>query len=73
MYFYARFINTLKIHILNDETRGATVEAVISRMKTIQAARSRSSRKDDRHDFRFVAASATLTNIEDVCISLRVV
>ncbi|KAI2636657.1 P-loop containing nucleoside triphosphate hydrolase protein [Xylaria nigripes] len=42
-----------EIHILKD-TRGATLEAVVSRMKTIGAS------------IRFVAISATVPNIEDV-------
>ncbi|RYP90480.1 hypothetical protein DL770_003391 [Monosporascus sp. CRB-9-2] len=42
-----------EVHILND-TRGATLEAVVSRMKTIRA------------DVRFVALSATVPNIQDI-------
>ncbi|RYO98220.1 hypothetical protein DL764_007148 [Monosporascus ibericus] len=42
-----------EVHILND-TRGATLEAVVSRMKTIRA------------DVRFVAISATVPNIQDI-------
>ncbi len=42
-----------EVHMLND-ARGATLEAVVSRMKTI------------RSDIRFVALSATVPNIQDV-------
>ncbi|KAL3419662.1 pre-mRNA splicing helicase [Phlyctema vagabunda] len=46
-----------EVHILND-SRGATLEAVVSRMKTIGA------------NVRFVALSATIPNSEDVAIWL---
>lgn len=42
-----------EVHILND-VRGATLEAVVSRMKTIST------------DVRFVALSATVPNLQDV-------
>jgi hypothetical protein len=42
------------------------VEAVASRMKTIQAARHRSKGTSDLPALRFLAISATITNIEDV-------
>ncbi|KAI0518035.1 hypothetical protein F5B22DRAFT_635525 [Xylaria bambusicola] len=46
-----------EVHILKD-TRGATLEAVVSRMKTIGAS------------IRFVAISATVPNIKDIAIWL---
>ncbi|KAI1362288.1 hypothetical protein F5Y08DRAFT_355447 [Xylaria arbuscula] len=46
-----------EVHILKD-TRGATLEAVVSRMKTIGA------------NIRFVAISATVPNIRDVAVWL---
>lgn len=46
-----------EVHILKD-TRGATLEAVVSRMKTIGA------------NIRFVAISATVPNIKDVAVWL---
>ncbi|RWA10256.1 hypothetical protein EKO27_g4850 [Xylaria grammica] len=46
-----------EVHILKD-TRGATLEAVVSRMKTIGA------------NIRFVAISATVPNINDVAVWL---
>ncbi|XP_060602890.1 probable ATP-dependent DNA helicase HFM1 [Ruditapes philippinarum] len=55
-----------EIHILNDPTRGSVVEAVASRMKTIQAARHRSKGTSDLPALRFLAISATITNIEDL-------
>ncbi|CAC5418729.1 HFM1 [Mytilus coruscus] len=54
------------IHVLNDSTRGATIEAVISRMKTIQAAMGRSSVENILPKLRFVAVSATIPNINDI-------
>ncbi|CAG9125412.1 unnamed protein product [Plutella xylostella] len=70
-----------EVHILNDETRGPTLEAVVSRMKTIEASSqsayrieklqqqqhsSSSSTADSPPRIRFVAVSATVSNPEDV-------
>ena len=57
-----------QIHVLNDISRGATIEAVISRMKTIQAAMGRSSVENFLPKLRFVAVSATIPNIDDVSV-----
>ena len=51
---------------MNDESRGPTLEAIVSRMKTV-----RSSVASDRGGgggrlLRFIAISATLPNIYDV-------
>lgn len=54
---------------MNDESRGPTLEAIVSRMKTV-----RSSVASDRGGgrggggrlLRFIAISATLPNIDDV-------
>ncbi|KAL3847245.1 hypothetical protein ACJMK2_018167 [Sinanodonta woodiana] len=54
-----------EIHVLSDITRGATVEAVIARMKTIQAAKARTKLNNSSSPFRFIAVSATIPNIED--------
>ncbi|XP_078310394.1 putative ATP-dependent DNA helicase HFM1 isoform X2 [Crassostrea virginica] len=57
-----------EIHVLSDATRGATMEAVVSRMKTIQAAMNRLP-GDSGHvtlRLRFVAVSATIPNISDI-------
>ena len=68
----------MQIHVLNDATRGATVEAVLSRMKTIQAAKGRSKPVGSATGqtlpspgLRFLAVSATITNIEDVSIDYQ--
>ncbi|XP_068236442.1 probable ATP-dependent DNA helicase HFM1 [Palaemon carinicauda] len=51
-----------EVHVLNSEDRGPTLEAVVSRMKTI-----RSTRPSDRNsNIRFVAVSATIPNVSDV-------
>lgn len=47
--------------MLNEERRGSTLEAVVSRMKTIQE----SLMPNDNH-IRFLAVSATIPNIEDI-------
>lgn len=57
--------------MLNDDARGATVEAVISRMKTVQSTMTRnrtSGNKDslERASMRLIAISATIPNVEDV-------
>ncbi|GAB6028693.1 ATP-dependent DNA helicase MER3 [Chamberlinius hualienensis] len=48
-----------EIHVVYDESRGATVEAVISRMLTTSACSSNNS------GIRFIAISATIPNVED--------
>ena len=52
-----------EVHQLNDETRGATMEAIVSRMKTVTAS---VTDKRDSQLLRFVAVSATIPNIVDV-------
>ncbi|XP_071524400.1 uncharacterized protein [Panulirus ornatus] len=57
-----------EVHVLSDEGRGPTLEAVVSRMKTIRATRPTTS-SDNHHNtprLRFVAVSATIPNVEDV-------
>lgn len=51
-----------EIHLLNEESRGATLEAIVSRMKTIE----KSSVCENFNRIRFVAVSATIPNIEDL-------
>lgn len=51
-----------EIHLLNDETRGATVEAVISRMKLI-IKQLHANRQDM---LRIIAVSASMANVNDV-------
>ncbi|XP_065830814.1 probable ATP-dependent DNA helicase HFM1 isoform X2 [Oscarella lobularis] len=60
-----------EIHLLNDSCRGPTMEAVISRMKTVQAsmpAASSGGRQDSTMStkLRFLAVSATFPNGADV-------
>ncbi|XP_010005050.1 PREDICTED: probable ATP-dependent DNA helicase HFM1 [Chaetura pelagica] len=56
-----------EVHVIKDESRGATLEVVVSRMKTVQ---SSFSRLLENHDtvppLRFVAVSATIPNTEDI-------
>ncbi len=58
-----------KIHQLNDKTRGPTMEAIVCRMKTVQASATNEGRDFARRRtplLRFIAVSATVPNIEDV-------
>ncbi|TFK05637.1 MYCBP-associated protein [Platysternon megacephalum] len=55
------------VHVVKDESRGATLEVVVSRMKTIQSSLSRISENPDTlTPMRFVAVSATIPNAEDI-------
>lgn len=57
----------MQIHQLNDETRGPTVEAIVSRMKTIRSSLAATQSTDGSGPMlRFMAISATIPNIEDV-------
>ena len=56
-----------EIHVLGESNRGATIEAVVSRMKTI-AAKTNVNNNEQCKNLRFVAISATIPNIEDVCL-----
>lgn len=53
-----------KVHLLNEEKRGAVLEVVVSRMKTIQKT------VDNPFQVRFIAVSATIPNIEDIALWL---
>ncbi|KAJ8721970.1 hypothetical protein PYW08_004372 [Mythimna loreyi] len=69
-----------EVHILNDETRGPVLEAVVSRMKTIESSAQSAHRIEQLQKeiqgqtvsnkpaprIRFVAVSATVSNPEDV-------
>ena len=64
-----------EVHQLNDEQRGPTMEAIVSRMKTIRAATVVSGGGGGgvgegggrgRCGLRFIAVSATIPNISDV-------
>ncbi|CAH2311508.1 probable ATP-dependent DNA helicase HFM1 [Pelobates cultripes] len=56
-----------EVHTLKDESRGATLEVVVSRMKTMQSSISRISKESELHvPIRFVAVSATIPNAEDI-------
>ncbi|XP_042907198.1 probable ATP-dependent DNA helicase HFM1 isoform X4 [Parasteatoda tepidariorum] len=58
-----------EVHLLNEEERGATLEAALSRMKAIQTLLMRESSEKAKAEpnLRFIAVSATLPNAEDVC------
>jgi ATP-dependent DNA helicase HFM1/MER3 len=49
-----------EVHFLKDESRGATLEVVVSRMKTFNAA------FHGDKELRFIAMSATVPNVHDI-------
>lgn len=51
-----------EVHLLNEASRGPTVEAVVSRMKLANNHLNKSSLAK----LRIVAVSATMSNVEDV-------
>ncbi|NXC70460.1 HFM1 helicase, partial [Anhinga anhinga] len=56
-----------EVHVIKDESRGATLEVVVSRMKTVQSSLWRLSENHDTvPPLRFVAVSATMPNAEDI-------
>ncbi|XP_021260589.1 probable ATP-dependent DNA helicase HFM1 isoform X2 [Numida meleagris] len=55
-----------EVHVIKDESRGATLEVVVSRMKTVQSSLWRLSENRDVPPLRFVAVSATIPNAEDI-------
>ena len=54
-----------EVHTISDDTRGATLEAVVNRMKTI-CTHSDKSRNSNFQNLRIVAVSATIPNLEDL-------
>lgn len=52
-----------EIHVLGEASRGAVVEAVISRMKMLAVS---STNQEADSSIRFIAVSATIPNIDDV-------
>ncbi|XP_026529952.1 probable ATP-dependent DNA helicase HFM1 [Notechis scutatus] len=64
-----RLILIDEVHVVKDESRGATLEVVVSRMKTIQSSFSQSSDNPSSvFPMRFVAVSATIPNAEDTIL-----
>ncbi|XP_064284380.1 probable ATP-dependent DNA helicase HFM1 isoform X4 [Passer domesticus] len=61
-----------EVHVIKDESRGATLEVVVSRMKTIQSSLWRLLEKHDTvPPLRFVAVSATIPNTQDFCATRK--
>lgn len=57
----------VKVHLLSDENRGATMEAVVSRMKTVQMSiQKETHREEQMQAMRIIAVSATIPNVDDV-------
>ncbi|NWT82655.1 HFM1 helicase, partial [Lanius ludovicianus] len=56
-----------EVHVIKDESRGATLEVVVSRMKTVQSSLWRLLENHDTvPPLRFVAVSATIPNTQDI-------
>jgi replicative superfamily II helicase len=57
-----------EIHVLGEASRGAVVEAVISRMKmlAVSSTNRSGSGQEAENSIRFIAVSATIPNIDDV-------
>lgn len=59
-----------EVHLLNDEQRGASLEAIVSRMKTFsiqeQLGVQNMNQEFNERNIRFIAVSATMPNIEDI-------
>lgn len=59
-----------EVHLLNDDSRGATLEAVVSRMKTMHSSLTASSLNQPNSGscstMRFLAVSATCPNVSDI-------
>ncbi|NXI01058.1 HFM1 helicase, partial [Pachycephala philippinensis] len=56
-----------EVHVIKDESRGATLEVVVSRMKTVQSSLWRVlENRDTVPPLRFVAVSATIPNTQDI-------
>ncbi|XP_010009219.1 PREDICTED: probable ATP-dependent DNA helicase HFM1, partial [Nestor notabilis] len=56
-----------EVHVIKDESRGATLEVVVSRMKTVQSSLWHLLENHDTvPTLRFVAVSATIPNAEDI-------
>ncbi|KAK5918937.1 hypothetical protein CgunFtcFv8_022875 [Champsocephalus gunnari] len=54
-----------EVHVVKDETRGATLEVVVSRMKAVHAYRT-AQNTETGLSMRFVAVSATIPNVSDI-------
>ncbi len=49
-----------EIHVINENSRGSIIEAVVSRMKSLSY-----NIDEQKSSIRFIAVSATIPNIED--------
>lgn len=57
-----------EVHLLNDDRRGSTLEAIVTRMKLASASQFNSPENpiSQYHNIRFICISATIPNIHDV-------
>ncbi|XP_016052709.1 PREDICTED: probable ATP-dependent DNA helicase HFM1 [Miniopterus natalensis] len=55
-----------EVHVVKDETRGPTLEVVVSRMKTVESLSHTLENTNTIIPMRFVAVSATIPNAEDI-------
>lgn len=54
-----------EIHVINESSRGSTIEAVVSRMKSLSY-----NNDEQKSTIRFIAVSATIPNIQDFSLWL---
>jgi ATP-dependent DNA helicase HFM1/MER3 len=54
-----------EIHVINENSRGSTIEAVVSRMKALSY-----DMDEKKSSIRFMAVSATIPNIDDFSLWL---
>ena len=58
--FHVAFDGVAQVHVLSDEGRGPTLEAVVSRMKTIRATRPSQGNSDASPRLRWVVCHPLL-------------
>ena len=55
-----------EIHVMGENSRGAVIEAVVSRMKAYSASKKQEQFTNSASSIRFLAVSATIPNTHDV-------
>lgn len=60
-----------EVHLLGDESRGPTLEALVCRMKSFTDHLAHGDDKFHKRELRFVAVSATIPNIDDLAAWIK--
>ncbi|KAJ3368229.1 ATP-dependent DNA helicase MER3, partial [Entophlyctis sp. JEL0112] len=60
-----------EVHVLNEPRRGAVLEVIVSRMRTVNTECLLSGGGDSGKKLRIIAISATAPNIEDIAVWLK--